>query len=97
MRRYLYIILLLSALALLLLFKLQNVEVVTVSLLSLSVSMPLSLLLVCFYVLGMFTGGVVFRQVRMWMHKARRPRRKPAARENDAAPPAPADEAGSHS
>lgn len=69
--RYLYLALLIGLTAVVFLFQFQNLEATTVSFLSASLTLPLSVLLVCVYVLGMFTGGVLLSLVRSWMQGAK--------------------------
>ena len=69
--RFVYIALIVVFTALVLLFKVQNFQTATVSLFSASVTLPVSLLVICVYVLGMFTGGFVTSLLRSWISGAR--------------------------
>jgi lipopolysaccharide assembly protein A len=64
--RYVYIALIVIVTAIVLVFKIQNLDSVTVSFLTVSITLPVSVLIVLIYVLGMFTGGMVWTVLRSW-------------------------------
>jgi len=68
--RYLSIALIVLFTAAVVVFMGQNLESVTVNFLSLALTLPLALLVILVYVLGMFTGSMLWALLRRMMQHA---------------------------
>lgn len=64
--RFVYLTLIVVFTAVLALFMVQNLPPVTVRFLSAQITLPLFLLILGFYVLGMLTGGLLFKLLASW-------------------------------
>ena len=69
--RFVYIALIVVFTAVVFLFKVQNLDTVTVTLFSASLTLPVSILLLGVYVLGAFTGGMLWSLLMSWVRGAR--------------------------